>query len=104
MLSGFKHGTERDLSTELADPREWQLKDLRHLDILLDVSAVAYDPVSDLLALGTDEGHIRILGGPGVVMSLENGAPVKSLQFASSAFKLVCLGEPFSRLIIIGYQ
>lgn len=93
MLSGFKHGAERDLSTELADPREWQLKDLRYFDILLDVSALAYDPTSGLLALGTDSGHIHILGGPSVVVSLENGAPVKSLQFASATFKLVCLGE-----------
>jgi hypothetical protein len=91
MLS-FKHANERDLSTELADSREWQIKDLRHFDVLLDVSSIAYDPISCLIAIGTDSGYIRVLGGPAVDIKLDNGSAVKSLQFAPSVFKLVCLG------------
>jgi syntaxin-binding protein 5 len=100
MLS-FKHADARDLSGELIDVREWQIKDFRRLDTLLDASAFAYDPTSGLLAIGTDSGAIRILGGPAVDVKLENGSAVKSLHFAASSFRLVCTGASlgFARLV-----
>jgi hypothetical protein len=90
-MLAFKH-VDRDLSTELTDSREWQSNDLRHLDILLDVASFAYDPVFGLLAVGTDAGIIRVLGGPAVDVKLDNGAAVRSIHFSPSVRKLVCVG------------
>jgi hypothetical protein len=96
-MHSLKHASEtRDLSTELLDAREWQVKDLRHLDILLDASVFAYDVTSGLLAIGTDSGIIRLLGGPAVDVKVDNGSAVKLLQFVPSVFKLVCVGWPLS--------
>lgn len=48
----FKHTACRELSTELLDQHEWHPSLLRSISFLLDISALAVDPVARLLAVG----------------------------------------------------
>ncbi|CAK5280636.1 unnamed protein product, partial [Mycena citricolor] len=61
----------------------------------LDVSAIAVDPVTSLLAIGTGSGFVHIFGGPSVEIQLvlPEPAKVRFLSFANATFQLVCLDE-----------
>ena len=105
-----------DLSAELNDEHDWKAGTLRTFDHHLDITAWAYEPLSHLLAigslstlqdmllnnilnialLGTSSGIIDLFGGPGVEHRLHvtDRAHVRSLHFASSCFKLICIGIP----------
>lgn len=51
----FKHDDHlvfADLSTCVRDPSDWKIGALREFEFPLDTSAVAFDPVSSLLAVG----------------------------------------------------
>jgi syntaxin-binding protein 5 len=82
-----------DLSLDLAERAEWTPRELRHLDVHLDVSTFAFDTTSGLLAIGTQSGIVRLVGGPAVDIQLQNGSAIKSLQFAPSVFKLIVVGQ-----------
>ncbi|EIN13878.1 hypothetical protein PUNSTDRAFT_110047 [Punctularia strigosozonata HHB-11173 SS5] len=93
MLSGIKLGGKAlDLSTELSDAKEWNVSAFRSWDHLLDVVALAVDPVLGLFAAGTATGVIYLSGNVGVTVRLLIPEPieVKYVQFATSASKLVC--------------
>ncbi|KAI9462922.1 lethal giant larvae like, C-terminal-domain-containing protein [Russula earlei] len=84
-----------DLSTDLREREDWQVGTLRTVDHVSNASAIAFDPLSSILAVGTIDGTIRIFGAPGVETSLTppSRAAVKFLQFATNVFKLVCIDE-----------
>ena len=106
-----------DLSLDLSDPTDWQAGLLRTVRYHLDITAVATEPVSGLFAVGmcisplsyprsdpeiahmcegTAHGCIHLYGSPGVECMLQvsdpTGLRIKFLQFASSVFKLLCIG------------
>ena len=106
-----------DLSLDLSDPTDWQAGLLRTVRYHLDITAVATEPVSGLFAVGmctsafgyprsnlkiarlcegTAHGCIHLYGSPGVECMLQVSDPaglrIKFLQFASSVFKLLCIG------------
>ncbi|KAI9057006.1 hypothetical protein FKP32DRAFT_1615502 [Trametes sanguinea] len=84
-----------DLSLDISEPTDWEASLLRTVEYHTDVTAVATDPVSGLLAVGTTRGNIYIYGSPGVQCRIKvtnpSGLRVKFLQFAVSVFKLLCI-------------
>lgn len=105
-----------DLSIDLRDKDDWSVGVLKAYDIPLDVTTLAIEPISRILAigwsrdsmifrsawtepdhvLGTSSGVIHIFGRSGVVSTVNLPEPieVRFLQFAISTFHIVCLGEP----------
>ncbi|KAH9858315.1 lethal giant larvae like, C-terminal-domain-containing protein [Lenzites betulinus] len=86
-----------DLSLDLSDPSDWEAAPLRTIQYDLDVTAVATDPVSGLLAVGTSRGTVHLYGSAGVQYKLRITEPaglrVKLLQFAVSVHKLLCIDD-----------
>ncbi|TFK56819.1 hypothetical protein OE88DRAFT_1670312 [Heliocybe sulcata] len=84
-----------DLSAELREVQDWQVGDFLAIEHILDVTTIAVDPLSKILAIGTDEGGLHILGGPGVEKHWAHPEParIKFLQFAVSLSKLVSIDE-----------
>lgn len=95
MLSRSNAKPLLDLSIELADEIDWQAGTLRTFEHHLDITAWAYEAVSGIIAIGTSDGSIDLYGGPGVEHRLElsERIAVRSLHFASSIFRLVCVDE-----------
>ncbi|KAJ6621080.1 lethal giant larvae like, C-terminal-domain-containing protein [Mycena sp. CBHHK59/15] len=93
----FKHDRTvyLDLSTDLRDNSDWNAAALRSFEYPLDVTTLAVEPISSLLAIGTATGVIHIFGGVSVEtrLSLPTPVKVKFLQFSSSTFQIVCLDE-----------
>ncbi|KIK70617.1 hypothetical protein GYMLUDRAFT_32661 [Collybiopsis luxurians FD-317 M1] len=83
-----------DFSLELRDGQDWKLAVFRTLESALKVTALAYEPISGLLAVGTP-GAIELLGKPGVAckITLPDFHRVKILQISAPTFKLLCLDD-----------
>jgi syntaxin-binding protein 5 len=96
LLRGKQAGINNDLSAGLA-PELFMLDDLFRYGVNSQVSALAYDPVQSLLAVGTRNsqygpGQIYVFGRSRIQLVLPlpaRGAAVKTLQFCAD--KLVCL-------------
>ncbi|OCH89538.1 hypothetical protein OBBRIDRAFT_881275 [Obba rivulosa] len=86
-----------DLSLELSDETDWRVETLRTFNHHLDITALAVDSISGLFAVGTSKGNIYLYGSPGVECRLSitdpPGTKVRLLQFAISAFKLLCVDD-----------
>lgn len=82
-----------DLSSDVREREDWKPAELRSFEFAIEVSALAVDPLSGLLAAGTADGLLFIWGKPGVDIKLSiperNGA--KFVQFSVSTFQIVCL-------------
>ena len=111
LLSRHSNNSFTDLSLELSDELDWKAGTLKAFEHHLDITALAYEPVSGILAIGmlytedervwyslstgTSKGVIDLYGDQsrGVVHRLELEEPVRirNLYFASSLFKLVCV-------------
>ncbi|KAK0246422.1 WD40 containing snare-dependent exocytosis protein [Armillaria nabsnona] len=82
-----------DLSSDVHEREDWKPAELRSFEFAIEVSALAVDPLSGLLAAGTADGLLFIWGKPGVDIKLSiperNGA--KFVQFSVSTFQIVCL-------------
>ncbi|KAI0033991.1 lethal giant larvae like, C-terminal-domain-containing protein [Vararia minispora EC-137] len=93
-MLGFGHGYT-DFSVDLRDAQDWTIGNLMRLNFCLDVAALAIDPVSQLLAVGTLGGIVYILGAPGVQtkIHLPTATPIKFLEFATNIYKLVCIDD-----------
>ncbi|KAF5368577.1 hypothetical protein D9758_002181 [Tetrapyrgos nigripes] len=91
-LKRHDHGTI-DLSLDVRDQQYWNPAALRSLEHALNVSALAFEPICGLLAVGTSDGTITLIGRPGVEVTLTLPDPlsVKSLHISAPTFKLVCL-------------
>ncbi|KAJ7492344.1 WD40 containing snare-dependent exocytosis protein [Mycena latifolia] len=93
----FKHDrtTYADLSADLRDQSDFNVAALRSFEYPLNVTTLAVEPITGLLAIGTATGTIHIFGGVSVETKLTLPEPVKVkfLQFSSSTFQLVCLDE-----------
>ncbi|KAJ4485744.1 WD40 containing snare-dependent exocytosis protein [Lentinula aciculospora] len=88
------HESFIDLSLDLHEPQDWKPGVLRTLEYASKVTALAYEPIAGLLAVGTP-GSIELLGKPGVAckITLPDLHEVKILHISSSTFKLLCLDE-----------
>ncbi|KJA28406.1 hypothetical protein HYPSUDRAFT_197277 [Hypholoma sublateritium FD-334 SS-4] len=82
-----------DLSIDLRDKDDWSVEALKTYDVPLDVTTLAIEPISRILAIGTSSGIIHIFGRAGVVSTINLPEPieVRFLQFAVSTFHIVCL-------------
>ncbi|VDB87527.1 unnamed protein product [Peniophora sp. CBMAI 1063] len=91
----FKGHAQVDFSGDLRESEYWDVGNLDALQFCSDITALAVDPISRLLAIGTSNGYIHILGAPGIHAEIKLPAttPVKFLEFASSLYKLVCIDE-----------
>ncbi|KAF9074911.1 WD40 containing snare-dependent exocytosis protein [Rhodocollybia butyracea] len=89
-----KHDHFLDLSLELREEQDWAPGVLRAFDIASKVTALAYEPIAGLLAVGTP-GSIELLGQPGVSckIPLPDLHGVKIIHISASTFKLVCLDD-----------
>ncbi|KAK7465475.1 Lethal(2) giant larvae sro7 [Stygiomarasmius scandens] len=85
--------TTTDLSIDVQDKQSWKPAALRTWEHILNVSALAFEPTCGLLAVGTSDGNVILLGRPGVEVTLTLPDPlsVKSLQISASTFRLVAL-------------
>ncbi|KAI0783299.1 lethal giant larvae like, C-terminal-domain-containing protein [Abortiporus biennis] len=95
MFSRIDSKTFPDLSAELNDEADWQAGTLKTFQQFLDVCAVAYEPVSGLLAVGNKTGSIVIYGAPGVEQKLYLPDPIRIryLAFATSPLKILCTDD-----------
>ncbi|KDQ63133.1 hypothetical protein JAAARDRAFT_119208 [Jaapia argillacea MUCL 33604] len=94
MFSFNSHDIQQDLSRELSENLDWNVGVFKTFKYDANVVALAVDPVSSLLVVGTAQGEIRILGGPLVDIRFSLPDPstrVKFLQFAPFVSKLVCV-------------
>jgi syntaxin-binding protein 5 len=106
-----KHNdTYIDLSIDMRDPDDWNVGTLRSFHYPLNITALATEPISRLLAVGTTfcchslgelhlfagtaGGIVYVFGGPGVETRLNLPEPVgvKFVHFATSSYKLLCMG------------
>ncbi|KAL9609037.1 MAG: hypothetical protein Q9167_006158 [Letrouitia subvulpina] len=94
-LRGKQAGVQRDFSAGL-DPSLFAIDELVRYGINSQISALAYDPVQSLLAVGTNDtqfgpGQVYVFGQTrvSVVFPLPRKASVRTVQF--SADKLVAL-------------
>ena len=96
MFSKQQDSVLADLSNDLRDENDWQLGSLKTIDFLVNVTALAVEPVSGILAIGTADGFIHLFGRPGVQckVNLPEPAAVRLLQFSFSTFSVVCIGAP----------
>ncbi|KAG7099718.1 hypothetical protein E1B28_001536 [Marasmius oreades] len=97
-MSLFKHferGPVLDLSNDLHDEVDWKPGPLRVFEYALNVTAIAIEPISGLLAIGTGHGSIHLFGRPGVECKilLPDAHKVTSLHLPSSSWKIVCLDD-----------
>lgn len=83
-----------DLSNDLRDENDWHPGSLKTIDFLVNITALAVEPVSGILAIGTADGLIHLFGRPGVQckVSLPEPSAVRLLQFSPSTFSIACLG------------
>ncbi|KAH9936968.1 uncharacterized protein B0H18DRAFT_1112864 [Fomitopsis serialis] len=88
-----------DLSLELSDEIDWQAGTLRHVRHHLNVTALATEPVSGLLAAGFLSGQIVVYGSPGAECTLRlsdpPGARASFLSFAETLFRLLCVDDRY---------
>ncbi|KAK7058549.1 Lethal(2) giant larvae sro7 [Paramarasmius palmivorus] len=91
----LKRGPILDLSSELHEPQDWKPGSLRVFEYPLNVTALAIEPVSGLLAIGTGNGVIYLIGRPGVEckLLLPDAYRVTALQIPTAAYKIVCLDD-----------
>ncbi|TFK19983.1 hypothetical protein FA15DRAFT_673956 [Coprinopsis marcescibilis] len=84
-----------DLSNDIQDETDWVVGQLKTIDLPLDISALAVDPISKLLAVGCSNGSIYLYGGPSVEAKLTTPtqAGVKFLSFATLAQDIVCIDQ-----------
>ncbi|KAK0466348.1 WD40 containing snare-dependent exocytosis protein [Desarmillaria tabescens] len=82
-----------DLSSDVREREDWKPAELRSFDFAIEVSALAVDPLSGLLAAGTADGLLFIWGKPGVEikLSIPERIGAKFVQFSVSTFQIVCL-------------
>ncbi|KAL8915614.1 MAG: hypothetical protein Q9172_006846 [Xanthocarpia lactea] len=95
LLRGKQAGIHRDFSGGL-DPQLFAIDEVARYGINSQISALSYDPVQSLLAVGTSDtqfggGQIYVFGQSrvSVVLPLPRKSSVKSIHFVAD--KLVCL-------------
>ncbi|KAL8726904.1 MAG: hypothetical protein Q9166_006393 [cf. Caloplaca sp. 2 TL-2023] len=95
LLRGKQAGIQRDFSAGL-DPQLFAIDEIARYGINSQISALAYDPVQSLLAVGTNDtqsgsGQIYVFGQSrvSVVLPLPRKSSVKLIQFVAD--KLVCV-------------
>ena len=83
-----------DLSLDLRDQHDWKLGQLRTFNFPHDITSLALEPVTGLLAVGTSGGIVYIFGSPGVEskLTISKSVGVRSVHFAASTWNTVCLG------------
>ncbi|KAF8808127.1 WD40 containing snare-dependent exocytosis protein [Phlegmacium glaucopus] len=84
-----------DLSSDIRDELDWKIGSLRTLEFPLNITSLAIEPVTGLLAAGTSSGAIYIFGKPGVEskLTLPQSAGIRFVHFATSTSNIVCLDD-----------
>ncbi|KAF2399853.1 snare-dependent exocytosis protein [Trichodelitschia bisporula] len=95
LIRGRQIGIQNDLSAGLSQ-EQFVIDEISRYGINSQISAMAYDPVQSLLAVGTREtrfgtGQIYVFGHKrvSVVLSLQRKTSIQALQFCAD--KLICL-------------
>lgn len=96
MNLGKRQSQAADLSSTLRDVDTWSPRSMRRLGLNGDVTALAVEPLSGLLVLGTDRGSLHFCGSPAASLELAvPGAPYRKIRFiafAQSIKKLLAVG------------
>ncbi|KAM0753508.1 hypothetical protein T439DRAFT_377696 [Meredithblackwellia eburnea MCA 4105] len=71
-----------DFTQLLRDTSEYAFASLADLGLGAELSALAFDPVQSLLAVGTSNGQLVVCGGPQVQLSWDLGRPLKVKHLA----------------------
>ncbi|GAA6012247.1 hypothetical protein JCM8202_003257 [Rhodotorula sphaerocarpa] len=71
-----------DPTAAFRDPAAWQYAHLATLGLGMELTQIAYDPVQSILAVGTQQGRIYVLGKPGVQLAWDTGYPSKIRHLA----------------------
>lgn len=102
-LSKIKNLGEKDVSSKLEDSR-FRLDDLARYGMDGKVTAMAFDPVQSLLAVGTDTGHVHVFGQHNVEVVFKPGAsaPVTHLAFNKEIY-LVCV-DSHSNVCVVNLE
>ncbi|KAK0500667.1 WD40 containing snare-dependent exocytosis protein [Armillaria luteobubalina] len=82
-----------DLSSDVREREDWKPAELRSFEFAIEVSALAVDPLTSLLAAGTADGLLLIWGKPGVniKLSIPERIGAKFVQFSVSTFQIICM-------------
>ncbi|KAJ2931894.1 hypothetical protein H1R20_g5200, partial [Candolleomyces eurysporus] len=93
MFSKQQQASFLELSNDLQDENDWVIGHLRTLNVPLNVTAFALEPITRLLAIGTSSGSIFIYGGPGVDVKINtpSSVSVKFLNFSLPSRKILCI-------------
>lgn len=96
MNLGKKQSKAADLSSTLRDADTWSPRPLRRLGISGDVTALAVEPLSGLLVLGTSRGSLHLYGSPAASLELAvPGAPYRSIRF-------IAFAQLVKKLVVVG--
>lgn len=91
------HAPIPDLTQSLRDADTWSPRSIRRLGLNGSITTLAVEPLTGLLALGTDRGSIHLFGSPAATAELAvSGAPyrkVRFINFAQNLAKMVVLGQ-----------
>ncbi|KAJ3517877.1 hypothetical protein NLJ89_g226 [Agrocybe chaxingu] len=95
MFSKHHEPVLADLSTDLNDPNDWNVGNLRTFDFPPNITTLAVEPIAGILAAGTATGAIHLFGGPSVESKITLPEPVgvRLLHFSVSTYTVVCLDD-----------
>ncbi|CAA7264832.1 unnamed protein product [Cyclocybe aegerita] len=95
MFSKHHEPVLADLSTDLSDPNDWNVGNLRTFDFPPNITTLAVEPIAGILAAGTATGAIHLFGGPSVESKITLPEPVgvRLLHFSVSTYTVVCLDD-----------
>lgn len=103
MHLGRKQYKVPDLSLSLWDAETWTPRSIKRLGINGGITCNAVEPLSGILALGTDRGSVHLFGAPSVSTELAvSGAPYRKIRFiafAQSCAKMLVIGIYASSMI-----
>jgi syntaxin-binding protein 5 len=96
MNLGKKQSQPVDLSSTLRDADSWSPRSIRRLGLNGDVTALAVEPLSGLLVLGTNRGSLHFYGSPAASLELAvPGAPYRKIRFITFA-------QSFKKVVVVG--
>ncbi|GAA5906729.1 hypothetical protein JCM8208_006372 [Rhodotorula glutinis] len=94
-----------DHSQLLRSAQAWQLGQIASLGLGAELTAMTYDPVQSLLAVGTEHGKLVVLGAPGVELAWDLGIPTKIRHLAfKSGSGFLCVVDAKNTLSVFDLQ
>ncbi|GAA6001980.1 hypothetical protein JCM10207_003022 [Rhodosporidiobolus poonsookiae] len=94
-----------DFSNVVRSSQSWALGQIASLGIGGELTAMTYDPVQSLLAVGTEHGRLFVFGAPGVELSWDVGIPSKIRHLAfKSGSGFLCVVDAKDTLYVFDLQ